>query len=195
MSLTRQQAHEKLCEWVGGESLRKHCRAVEIVMTKAAEVYGDVQNVALRRLSVEQWGIAGLLHDADYEQYPTEHPGRIVSWVREQGEDEIAHAISAHHTKWGVPYVTMLDRSLLACDELTGFVMACCLVQPAGISSLRIASVMKKLKDSSFAAKIDRAEINAGAAMLAVSLESLIEMVIDALKPHAFELGIEGRKA
>ena len=142
---------------------------------------------------VERWGIAGMLHDADYEQWPEEHPNRIVGWLNEESEPEIAHAVSAHYTKWNVPYETTLDKALLACDELTGFVGACCLVRPEGVATLTPKSVKKKLKDKHFAAKVERAEVTAGAELLGVDLGQHIQFVIDALKPHAEELGIQGR--
>ena len=118
MGITREQAWEKLCEWTKTDSLRKHARAVELVMREAARRYGGDEG------DVERWGIAGMLHDADYERWPEEHPSRIVAWLREQGEAEIAYAISAHYTVWNVPHKTQLDKALLACDELTGFVVA-----------------------------------------------------------------------
>lgn len=133
-----------------------------------------------------------MLHDADYERWPEDHPNRIVAWVRARGEDEIAHAISAHYTKWMVPHETMLDKALLACDELTGFVVACCLVRPEGVRTLTPRSVRKKLKDKAFAAKVERDEVRAGPELLAVELGEHIQLVIDALKPHAGELGIAG---
>lgn len=186
MSLTRDEAWAHLTAWTKTDSLRKHARAVEIVMRKAADVHGG---------DVEQWGVAGMLHDADYEKWPEAHPDRIVAWLRERGDEEIAHAISAHYTKWNVPYETALDRALLACDELTGFVVACCLVRPEGVSTLTPKSVKKKLKDKAFAAKVERAEVHAGVEKLGVELGAHIQMIIDALKPHAAELGIEGRGA
>ena len=187
MSLTREQAWEQLCSWTETESLRKHARAVEIVMRQAAHRYGDGGS------DEEQWGIAGMLHDADYEKWPEEHPNRIVGWLKERGESALAHAISAHYTQWGVPYETPLDKALLACDELTGFIVACCYVRPEGVTTLTPKSVRKKLKDKAFAAKVERAEINAGAEQLGVELSEHIQFVIDALKPNADELGI-GRK-
>jgi len=141
----------------------------------------------------EEWGVAGMLHDADYEKWPAEHPQRIVGWLRERGEAAIAHAVSAHYTKWNVPYETALDRALLACDELTGFVGACCLVRPEGISTLEAGSVMKRLKDKRFAASVDRGEVHAGAEMLGVPLVELVAFVIESLRPHAAELGLSGR--
>lgn len=189
MTLTREQAWEKLCEWTETDSLRKHARAVEVVMRAAAHRYGKGDE------DVEAWGIAGMLHDADYEKWPEDHPNRIVAWLREIGKEEIAHAISAHYTKWDVPYETRLDKALLACDELTGFVGACCLVRPEGVRTLAPKSVKKKLKDKHFAAKVERSEVTAGAELLEVDLGEHIAFIIEALKPHAEELGLEGSGA
>lgn len=187
MGLTRDPAWEKLCEWTETESLRKHARAVEIVMRRAAHRYGTGDR------DEEAWGIAGMLHDADYEKWPEEHPDRIVNWLRERDEENIAHAISAHHTGWGVSYDSTLDKTLIACDELTGFVGACCLVRPDGVHSLTPKSVKKKLKDKSFAAKVDRSEIQAGVELLGADLTEHIAFIIEALTPHADELGIGGK--
>jgi len=121
-----------------------------------------------------------------------EHPKRIVDWLREQGGEEIAYAVSFHQTAWGLPPKTPMDKALLACDELAGFVVACCLVCPDGIISLKPKSVKKKLKDKGFAAKVDREIILDGVELLGVDLGEHIQFVIDALKPHAEELGIEG---
>ena len=186
MTLTRDAAWEQLCEWTETAALRKHARAVEIVMREAAHRYGDGD------VDVDSWGIAGMLHDADYEKWPEEHPHKTVAWLEGIGEKQIAHAISAHYTKWNVPYETKLDKALLACDELTGFIGACCLVRPEGVSTLTPKSVKKKLKDKSFAAKVERDEVRAGAELLGVDLGEHIQFIIDALKPHAEELGIGG---
>ena len=176
-----------MCEWTETESLRRHARAVEIVMRAAAHRYGAGE------ADVEAWGIAGMLHDADYEKWPADHPNRIVTWLRERDEESIAHAISAHYTQWGVPYDSLLDKTLLACDELTGFIGACCLVRPDGVASLKPKSVKKKLKDKGFAAKVERAEVTAGAELLGVELSEHVAFVIEALQPHAEELGLTGR--
>ena len=186
MSLTRDEAWAHLCEWTETESLRKHARAVEAVMRAAAHRYGAGE------ADVEAWGMAGMLHDADYEKWPEEHPHRIVAWLRERGEEPIAHAVSAHYTQWGVPHDSQLDKALLACDELTGFVGACCLVRPGGITTLAPKSVKKKLKDKGFAAKVERTEVTAGAELLGVDLTEHIQFVIDALKPHGEDLGLLG---
>ncbi len=186
--LTREEAWDLLCDWTKTDSLRKHARAVEIVMRQAAYQYGDGDQ------DVEQWGIAGMFHDADYEQWPEAHPDRTVAWLQERDETAIAHAVSAHYTKWNVPYETALDRALLACDELTGFIIAASLVRPEGVSTLTAKSVRKKLKDKAFAAKVERDEVQAGVDLLGVDLGAHITFIVEALKPHAEELGI-GPKA
>ena len=188
MALTRDEAWQHLTTWTETDSLRKHARAVEIVMRAAASRYGGDD------ADPERWAIAGMLHDADYEKWPDEHPHRIVAWLRERGEDDLAHAISAHYTRWGVSYDTPLDKALLACDELTGFIVACCLVRPEGVATLTPKSVKKKLKDKAFAAKVERAEVHAGAEQLGVELGDHIQFIIDALKPAAAELGIAGAR-
>jgi predicted hydrolase (HD superfamily) len=183
--VTRDEAWAKLCEWTQTQSLRNHARTVEVAMRAAASRYGG---------DPEQFGLAGMLHDADYEQWPSEHPNRIVAWLRSQGEEAVAHAVSAHYTKWNVPYETQLDRALLACDELSGFIVACCLIRPDGIFGLTPDKVLKRLKEKKFAASVDREEVFAGARLLGVDLSSHIAFLIEALTPHAAELGI-GRKA
>jgi predicted hydrolase (HD superfamily) len=187
MSITREEAWEKLSEWTQTDSLRKHARAVELVMREAAHRYGNGAD------DVERWGIAGMLHDADYEQWPEEHSQRIVAWLRARGEEAIGYAISAHYTQWNVPHRSPLDRALLACDELTGFVVACCLVRPEGVHTLGSKSVRKKLKDKAFAAKVERHEVQTGAELLGVELTEHIDFIVGALRPHAGELGIGGR--
>ncbi len=186
MPVTYEQALEQLRAWTTNASLLGHARAVEIVMRAAAAKYGE-------GASPDVWGMTGLLHDADYDQWPEEHPQRIVDWLREQGEEEMAYAVSFHQTKWGLPAKTQMDKSLLACDELAGFVIACCLVRPEGIATLEPKSVKKKLKDKAFAAKVDREIIRNSVELLGVDFDEHIRFVIDALKPHAGELGIAGR--
>lgn len=187
MPLDRDQAWTQLCAWTETEALRKHARAVEITMRAAAHRYGGGE------ADEEAFGLAGLLHDADYEKWPDEHPRRIVAWLEAEGEPAIAHAVSAHYSHWGVPWETTLDKALIACDELTGFIGACCLVRPEGITTLKAKSVKKKLRDKSFAAKVDRGEVQKGVELLGVELGDHIEFLIGALRPHASELGLEGR--
>ena len=179
--MTREEAYQILTSMTKGDSLLRHARSVELVMAAYAEKFGE---------DPQEWGVAGLLHDADYEAWPEEHPNRIVKLLRDKGEEKIAHAISAHYTKWNVPYETTLDKALLACDELTGFVIACCHVRPEGIATLTPKSVKKKLKSASFAAKVDRNEINTGVELLGVDMTEHIQFIIDVLKKHREELGI-----
>lgn len=161
------------------DSLLRHARTVEVVMEAYARKLGEDE---------QKWAVAGLLHDADYEKYPDKHPSVIVELLREKGEEEIAHAISAHYTKWGVSYESLLDKALLACDELTGFVVACSHVRPEGISTLTPKSVRKKLKQKSFAAKVERDEIDKGVEIFQVDLTEHIQLIIDTLKDHKEEL-------
>lgn len=187
MTLDRATAWALLEDWTPGAPLRRHARAVELTMRAAATRYGGPD------ADVEAWGIAGMLHDADYERWPDEHPHRIVAWLRDAGRPELAHAVAAHYTRWGVPYESAMDRALVACDEPTGFIMACCLVRPDGIASLEVSSVKKRLKDRRFAATVDRDEVIAGAELLGVPLDEHLAFLIDALRPHATELGLTGR--
>ncbi len=189
MPISYEQGVEKLHEWTESLALRNHARAVEAAMRRAAHRYGA------GALDEPRWALTGLLHDADYERWPDEHPRRIVAWLREQGEPEIAQAVVAHFNPLEIPELAVLDKALLACDELAGFVMACSLVRPEGIRTLSPSSVKKKLKDKSFAAKINRTDVYQGAERLAVNLDEHIQLVIDALLPHAEMLGIAGAPA
>jgi len=179
--MQRSEAKSLLASMTQSTSLRRHMRTIELVMEAYAEKLGENKN---------EWAVAGLLHDADYEAYPDKHPAVIVEKLRSLGEERIAHAISAHYTRWNVPYNTLLDKALLACDELTGFIVACCQVRPDGITSLETRSVVKKLKDKGFAAKVDRDEVYKGAELFGVDLQEHIGFLIETLKKHREELGI-----
>lgn len=179
--MTREDAKEILSSMTKGDSLLRHARSVELVMEAYAGRYNE---------DPEEWAVTGMLHDADYEAWPEEHPKRIVKQLQDRGEDKIAHAISAHYTRWKVPYETTLDKALLACDELTGFIIACCHVRPEGISTLTPKSVKKKLKSAGFAAKVDRFEIQTGIDLLGVEQTEHIQFIIDVLKENKEELGI-----
>jgi predicted hydrolase (HD superfamily) len=179
--MTLEEARALLAEMTKSESLLRHMLSVSLVMTAYAEKFNENQ---------EKWAIAGLLHDADYEAFPEKHPAIIVEKLHALGEPEIAHAISAHYTKWNVPYISLLDKALLACDELTGFTIACCQVRPDGISSLEPKSVIKKLKDKSFAAKVERDEVYKGVELLGVDLPEHIAFIIQVLRNHKEALGI-----
>lgn len=188
MAISLDRAHEILQDWTDNPALVVHGKMVGTVMKSAAHKYGKGAE------DEERWEIAGLLHDADYDRWPEEHPKKIVSWLSDNGEAEIAHAISAHYTKWGVSYDSSLDKALLACDELTGFIGACCHVRPGGITSLSVKSVKKRLKSKSFAAKVERDEVHAGIEMLEVDADQHIQFIIDALKPFADEFGLLGKQ-
>ncbi len=179
--MTYQQAKDILHEMTEGDSLLRHARSVELVMEAYAKKLGE---------DATEWAITGMLHDADYEKYPDKHPNLIVEKLRSMGEEKIAHAISAHYTKWNVPYTNQLDKALLACDELTGFIIACCHVRPEGIDTLTAKSVKKKLKQKSFAAKVERDEISKGVELLEVDLTDHINFIIEVLKMHKEELDI-----
>lgn len=179
--MNREEAKEILISMTEGDSLLRHARTVELVMEAYAEMFDE---------DPEEWAITGMLHDADYEKYPEEHPNRIVALLQDKGEEKIAHAIAAHYTKWNVPYESTLDKALLASDELTGFIVACCQVRPEGIETLTAKSVKKKLKQKSFAAKVEREEIYSGVEMLGVDMTDHINFIIDVLKKNKEELNI-----
>lgn len=179
--MTREEAKALLVSMTDSAALLRHMRTLEIVMEAYARKFGE---------DPDTWAIAGLLHDADYEKFPDQHPAVIVEKLRSMGENAIAHAISAHYTKWNVPYETRMDKALLACDELTGFIVACCQVRPDGIATLETKSVIKKLKDKGFAAKVERDEVYKGVELLGVELSEHIAFIIEALIPHRAELGI-----
>jgi len=179
--ITREEARTLLTSLTRSQSLLRHMRTIELVMEAYAEKFGEDK---------DQWAIAGLLHDADYESYPEKHPQIIVAKLQSLGEEKIAHAISAHYTKWKVPYESLLDKALLACDELTGFIVACCQVRPDGITSLETKSVIKKLKDKGFAAKVERDEVYKGVELFGVDLNEHIAFIIGVLKANRAELAI-----
>ncbi|RNI21812.1 HD domain-containing protein [Rufibacter latericius] len=177
--MTREEASQILHQYTKSESLLRHARTVELVMRAYAHKLNQ---------DPELWGNTGLLHDADYEAFPDRHPHVVVELLRERGEEEMAHAISGHYSHWGVPHNSLLDKALLGCDEITGFVVACAQVRPQRLSGLEAKSVLKKLKQASFAASVDRGEVRLGAELLQVDLGAHIDFIIQALQPHAEEL-------
>ena len=161
---------------LSNKSLIIHSYSVALVM----EYYGKKLNE-----NEEIYYITGLLHDADYEKYPNDHPNIIVNKLKEINEPEIAYAISCHYSKWGIEAKNMLDKYLLACDELTGFIVACTKVRPNGISDLKPKSVKKSLKKKSFAASVDRNEIIKGIDLIDYNLDDHISNIINVLKVNA----------
>lgn len=163
------------------DSLRRHARTVEVVMEALAEHYGE---------DAEKWAVTGLLHDTDYEKYPEQHPQVIVQKLQDLGEDEIAHAIAGHYTHWNVARNTLMDKAIVAADELTGFIVAAALIRPTKIEGLSAKSVLKKLKTATFAAKVDRNEVYQGAEMLGWELPELITFIIAVLEKNREELDL-----
>ena len=180
-----------LHDWVTSDSLRTHCESVAASMRYMAHKHGADEAL---------WVAAGLLHDMDYEQHPnlelseTGHPFVGVRWLTEHGwPPEITRAILSHADYSGVPRVSLLEKALFACDELSGFVYAVALVKPTrSIHDVEVKSVRKKMKDKAFAAKVSRADITQGAEELGVPLDELIADVIAALQAAAPRLGLQG---
>jgi putative nucleotidyltransferase with HDIG domain len=180
---SRDEALELLHEWVDNDGLRKHMLAVEAAVRSYAREQGQDEDL---------WGLAGLLHDLDWEKHPDEHPLRGVEALRARGyPDEVIHAILAHRSDFtGVEPETPLDRTLVACDEITGLITATALVRPNGIDDLKPKSVKKKMKDPAFARGVDRDDVQRGADLLGVDLGEHIQKVIDAMREVAGELGL-----
>ncbi|MEE9277068.1 MAG: HDIG domain-containing metalloprotein [Dehalococcoidia bacterium] len=187
---TRDTAWELLCEFTQSESLRKHALTVEGVMRYFARRAGQDD---------EPWGIAGMLHDYDYEQYPTaeEHGRRGAEVMRERGWPEVlARAVESHNPATGVTRDSAMERTLYAVDELAGFITAVALVRPSkSIHDVKVKSVRKKMKDKAFARAVNRDDIVNGADELGVELNEHIGEVIAAMQEIAAEIGLEGERA
>jgi putative nucleotidyltransferase with HDIG domain len=183
--ISRDHAWAVLTEFTRSDSLRKHARAVETAMRAYAQRYGE---------DLEAWGLAGLLHDFDYEIHPRapHHPMKGAEILLTRGVPEpVVYAILAHADYSGMPRVSRLDRALYACDELSGFVHAVALVRPGRvITGLEPSSVRKKLKDKGFARTVNRDDVYRGAAELGVELDEHIAFVVAALTGVAPELGL-----
>lgn len=184
---TRDDAWALLTEWIASDSLRKHCLAVETAMRAYAEKLGE---------PVEAWGMLGLLHDFDYERYPTveEHTKVGSAHLRENGWPEwLADALLAHGFDENYPRTTLYDKALFAIDELTGFVSAVALVRPSkSVRDVKVSSVTKKMKDKAFAAAIHRDELRQGAEEFGVDFTEHVGVIIDAMSANAEQLGLAG---
>ena len=187
--INRQDAWNLMCEFTQSESLRKHMLAVEACMRAYAGKFGEDQ---------DKWGVVGLLHDFDYEKYPTpeEHPFVGNKILEERGyPDEIRRAILSHAEYSGVKRESKMEKTLFACDELAGFITASALVKPnKSLAEVEAKSVRKKMKDKAFARSVNRDDIINGAADLGVDLEEHIAFCVDAMKGVADELGLAGTK-
>ena len=184
--VTRDQAWQLLSDWTPSERLRIHALGVEKVM----------EDLALRQgRDPAPFALAGLLHDADYDQWPEEHPHRIVAWLEEQGEPAVARAVAAHAwERTGIRPESLLERALVASDEVTGFVMACALVRPQRTAGLEPRSIRKKLKVPAFAAGVNRAELLEGFRLLSERVggteDEHFQRVVDVLHRHREVLGL-----
>ena len=185
--MNRNDAWELLCEFTLTEPLRKHGLAVETVMRHFARKHGEDE---------EMWGITGMLHDFDYERWPTVegHPYEGNKILTERGwPEEIRTAIMGHADYTGVARETLMAKTLFAADELTGFVTAVALVRPnKSIFEVETASVRKKMKDKGFARQVLREDIVNGAEQLGIELDAMIGEVIEALRANADALGLRG---
>jgi len=191
--VSRDEAWSLLSEWVTSESLRRHCLCVEAAMRAYARQGGEDE---------ELWGVTGLLHDADYERFPdmddqvNGHPRTIVAELeRRDAPPEMVRAIASHADFLGVSRDSQMERTLHAVDELSGFLVACAVVRPAGIHGLTPKSVKKKLKDRSFAAAVDRDDVRTSAEELGLDFDEHVTFVVAALQPHAEALGLTGSGA
>jgi putative nucleotidyltransferase with HDIG domain len=183
---SREDALALMHEHVQSESLRRHMYSVEAACRAYARKFGEDE---------ELFGLAGLVHDFDYERFPGEHPLPGVAILRERGyPDEVVHAVQAHYAaRTGVQPESVLDRTLCACDEVTGLVTAAALVRPSrSVMDLEAKSVLKKFKDRAFAAGVDREEVQHATERLGVDLKDHVQFVIEAMRTVAPELGLAG---
>jgi len=187
-ALTRDDAWALVCEWIESDSLRKHVLGVEAAMRAYARRDSEDE---------ETWAITGLVHDLDYERYPdleTGHPRYALKELEARGyPQEIVDAVAGHADFMDVPRTTRLAKTLYGVDELSGFIGACALVRPTGIEGMKPKSVRKKLKQPSFAAKVDREQIQRGIDELGVDETEHIQLIIDAMAENASELGLAGQ--
>lgn len=185
--MDRDYAWNLVCKWTEGDSLRNHMLAVETAMRAYALYFGEDE---------ERWGITGLLHDMDYEKHPTpdEHPIVGVRELERRGyPTDVLRAIEGHADYLGIPRDTLMSRALYAVDELSGFVTACALVRPEGLSGMKAKSVRKKMKQASFAASVSREDMVRGAEELGVDLNAHIDFVISALQREPEVLGVTSK--
>jgi predicted hydrolase (HD superfamily) len=202
MMINRESAWCLLTEFAQSESLRKHALAVEACMRACSRKFADGTSPAAADLGLseeELWGIVGLIHDFDYEKYPSleDHPYRGNEILKERGWPEvISRAIMSHAEYSGVMRETAMEKCLFACDELAGFITAVALIKPRkSLAEVDVKSVRKRMKDKAFARKVNRDDIVNGAAALGVDLDEHIAFCIEALRGIAGELGLDGSAA
>jgi putative nucleotidyltransferase with HDIG domain len=182
--MNRTEALTLLKEYTKNEALLKHMYAVEAAMRAYAKKFSEDE---------EKWAVVGLLHDFDYEMYPTapDHPMKGSEILKERGyPEDVCRAILGHATYSGVPRDTLMAKVLYACDELCGFISAVAVIRPNKIADLEVSSVKKKLKDKRFAANVNREDITKGCEELNVPMDEHIQFVIDAMRAISGELGL-----
>lgn len=188
--VSREDAWQLVTEWVESDSLRKHLLGVEAAMRAYARKWGEDE---------ERYAVTALVHDLDYERYPdleTGHPRHAIAELERLGyPQEIVDAVAGHADFLEVPRETLLAKTLYAVDELSGFIAACALVRPTGIEGMKPKSVRKKLKQPSFAAAVDREQVQRGIAELGVDPDEHMALIIAALAENAEQLGIGPREA
>ena len=186
-TISREAAWQLLTEWTKGESLRKHALGVEAAVRGYARTFGEDE---------EAWGVVALLHDFDYERYPTldNHPFRGCDELRRLGYPEwVMRAILSHADYSGVARESLLEKTLFACDEMAGFVTAAALVRPSkSVLDLEAPSVIKKIKDKAFARAVSRDDLRNGAELLGLPLEEHVTNVIAYMREQADALGLRG---
>ena len=185
--MNRDDAWQLLTEYTRSDSLLKHAMGVEAALRGYARKFGENE---------EAWGIVGLLHDFDYERWPTadDHPYRGCEILRERGYPEwVMRAILSHADYSGVPRESLLEKTLFACDEMAGFVTAATLVRPSkSVLDLEASSVIRRMKDKAFARGVKRDDLRAGAELLGLPLEEHISNVIGFMREQADALGLRG---
>src|SRR5215211_7182454 len=188
MAPSRDEAWQLVEEWIESDSLRKHLLGVEAAMRAYARKWDEDEEV---------YAVTGLLHDLDYERYPdleTGHPRKALELFEERGYPrELIDAVAGHATFLGVPRETRMAKTLFAVDELSGFIAACALVRPTGIEGMKPKSVRKKLKQPSFAAGVNREEVQQGAEELGVDFDEHLAFVIAAMEDQNERLGLAPR--
>jgi putative nucleotidyltransferase with HDIG domain len=198
--ISRDEAWSLLTDWVSSPSLRRHCLAVSAAMQAYAQ--RRTPSGGASDLDVELWTVTGLLHDADYERFPDMddaehgHPRTIMAELeRRDAPAEMIRAIASHADYLGVEPESPMERTLVAVDELCGFLVACAQVRPEGIHGVTPKSVKKKLKQPSFAAAVSREDVRGGAERIDVDFDEHVAFVIAALELQADELDLHGRGA
>ena len=183
LEISREASWTLLCEWTESDSLRRHMLAVEAAMRAYARRFGEDEDL---------WGTTGLLHDLDYERYPSLEDGHPRYALRElEARDypaEVVRGVASHADFLGVPRESRMEKTLYAVDELCGFLLAVAYVRPDGLHGMTPKSVKKKLKQPSFAAAVDRDDLRSGAEELGVDFDEHLAFVIAALEEHADDL-------